>query len=246
MDENDFLSLLDSNEKPFAQEQTAKPQYNNGNNNNRKPKQPNIFERTDIKAVAIDPSKFDTKGKSFSIMHYVEGDLPPEVTEKFLKVSQVLFSKGYTYRAVYDVKNTLAAAIASLEGAKVEYYSPWKFKGMDENLPIKRFAPSEEAYGIGCSNHKIFMKLPNGLRARLAAEVHTLLGEDCKQPLTMLITYSESGDEALTKNVDFKAIKTMTFAYRIAGNSNIPIYNLKKSDAGERLASKIKHLEENN
>ena len=62
----------------------------------------------------------------------------------------------------------------------------------------------------------------------------------------MLITYSESGDEALTKNVDFKAIKTMTFAYRIAGNSNIPIYNLKKSDAGERLASKIKHLEENN
>ena len=94
MDENEFLSLLDSNEKPTAQEETAKPQYNNTNNNSKKPKQPNIFERTDIEAVTIDPSKFNTKGKSFSIMHYVEGNLPSEVTEKFLKVSQILFSKG--------------------------------------------------------------------------------------------------------------------------------------------------------
>ena len=84
------------------------------------------------------------------------------------------------------------------------------------------------------------MKLANGLRARLAAEVHSILGDDCLHPLSFIVSYSASGDEGLTKNIDFKAIKTMTFAYRIAGESNIPIYNIKNEGALERIMNKVK------
>lgn len=237
----DLYDLLNSNETPFA-DAPKSGGSSSETKEQKKARRESLFDAKEIKPEKITVDKFDTTGKYFSFMWYVEAAFLPddETVAKFAKIAKYLFSKGFTYRAIYDSRNTLNNKIAELDGAKIEYYTPWKFKGIDESLPVKRYNPSSLAYGIACNNHRIFMKLANGLRARLAAEVHSILGDDCLHPLSFIVSYSASGDEGLTKNIDFKAIKTMTFAYRIAGESNIPIYNIKNEGALERIMNKVK------
>ena len=236
----EYLDLLDSGEKPSFESAPTETKKSGG----KKPKVENLFDNKEIKPEPISVDQFNTSGRYFTFMWYVEGAVTPtdDIVAKFLKVAGYLFNKGFIYRAVYDSRSELNKKIEELPGAKVEYYTPWKFKGIDESIPVKKYYPSRLAYGIAHSHHKIFMDLANGLRARLAAEVHSLLGDDCLTPVNFIVSYSAGGDEGLTKTTDYKAIKTMVFGYRIAADSNIAIYNLKNEGVNDKITSKVKSI----
>lgn len=234
---DDVLNTLDSDEKPFATEK-------------KKPKKENLYDSTEITPVKLDPEKFILGKKYFTFMYYVPETyiLPEDIAAKFIKLAIALFDKGYRYRVYYNSKDTVTAKLQETHGDYIDYYTPWKLKYVPKGINVKQAQPTKEAYGIAFNNHKIFIELKAPLRARLAAEVHTLLGHDCITPNTFIITYSPNGAESLgtgKNRVDYKEIRSLVFPYRIATAASIPIYNLKNDDAITRISAKIKALSGN-
>lgn len=233
---DDVLNTLDSDEKPFASEKK-----------NKKEKKENLYDSTEITPIKFDPEKFNLGKKYFTFMYFVPetGTLPEDIVNKFIKLAIALFDKGYRYRALYSNRDTVTAKLQETHGDYIDYYTPWKLKYVPENINVKQAQPTKDAYGIALNNHKVFIELKAPLRARLAAEVHTLLGHDCLTPNTFIISYSPNGAESLgtgKNRVDFKEIRSLVFPYRIATAASIPIYNLKNEDAISRISAKIKAL----
>lgn len=233
--EDELFDLLDSDDKPFK-EQEKEPAS--------KPKKENLWEKTDFKPLKVDPSTFSKSGKSFTISYNTQaGELSSDVREKLTEVAKVLKTKGYRFRSCADGKDQLNKDIIGLEGIKVDTYLPWKKFNLDATNTI-RFNPTEKAYSIAFNSHKVFMKLPPAVRAILSSQVHCLLGKECNDPVDLMITYTNCGSEAITKNMDYKTTGSVTFLLKVCGDSNIPVFNLKKDDFMTRFVEFIKSKED--
>lgn len=233
--EDELFDLLSSDDKPFK-EQNSTPEA--------KPKTENLWEKTDFQPVKVDPSTFTRSAKSFAISYNVpDGELSSEVIEKLTEVAKVLTTKGYRYRSFADGKDQLNKDIIGLEGIKVDTYLPWKKFNTDAKNII-RFTPTEKAYSIAFNSHKVFTKLPPAVRAILSSQVHALLGKECKDPVDLMITYTNCGSEAITRNMDYKITGSVTFLLKICGDANIPVFNLKKDDFMTRFVEFVKSKSE--
>jgi len=230
MDEDNLLDLMSSDDKPFK----------SMSNDKKEGKEENLYDSTDIKAVKVDPSEFKSTGKYFTIAHTIRESMPENYMEKILGIAKILFSKGYILRTTNDSNDEVLKNIRELEVKKLELFLPWKPKNAKELTGVTMFKPNKLGYGVAKNSHKIFDKLHPAFRANLSAKVHTLLGPDVNAPVKFVIGYNETGSEGFVKNMDFKKEGDLTFYFKVCGDSNIPIFNIKNDDAIKRLSEVIK------
>jgi len=236
LEENDILDMLESDDKPYAEVIEKKEEPQSGG------KKINLWEETDIPKVKIDPANIHRVDKSYAVL-FSNGnnEIPESVQEKIRELVKALSTKGYIFRYGGD-STPFLMKIATDESTIMDMYVPWKkFNKELPNVMPKVFKMSEKAYGIAAHYHRGFPKLPNGVRAILARDVHILLGEDCKRAVSFMITYTPDGCESKDK-IDYKTTGNVSFAITIADEANIPVFNLKNDDAVSRLIEYIKTL----
>ena len=233
--EDDLLSSLNSNGTAFAE-------VNNKYNKGLKPKKPNLWDKTDFDPLKIDPEEFKKTNKTFTVGYYKQGkDIDDETLEKFLKIAKVLTSRGYVYRYNGTADDKLRNSILSLDNMVSETYLAWK--NINKNITTPTLSsPSETAYRLASSLHKSFSKLPPGVRAILASDVHAMLGRDCISPVDIFLCYSTCGSEKFAKDTDYKKLGYLSFYFGIARASAIPVFNLKREDSVSRIVSLLKAL----
>ena len=207
----------------------------------------NYYENPDIPVKKIDLSKLKTPAKEYTICLWVPKgeEVPQEIKDKTLKIAMSMGAKGYTVRHTGDSKDALQTAIIEAEGVKFDSYLPWKKFNANIEAP-KVFKGTPSAYGIAANSHRGFKKLPNAVRAILARDVMSILGPDCMSPVTLLLAYTKCGSEAISREMDFKVTGNLSFMLKVAGDSNVPVFNLKNEDATTRLIELLKSKESTN
>ena len=264
---DDFLDIMDSDtavssyDKPKQEEKPAyeKPAYNNngggynkGNFNSNAPKKENLWDKKEFTPLKIDVANFKRTKKTFSIATHGREEMSVEDIDKIVKIAKVLFTTGYTFRYSADKRDMVGSAVAKLENAKLDVYLPFKAFNKEMNNPLK-FAPTITAYGIAANNHKLFnpnpsrpdMVLAPAGRAVFANKVHLMLGDNCLDPLDIMIIHSKAGDEVLTKQTDYKALGDTSFFMRICNESNIRLYNVSKDESIKKFSEYLRSLENN-
>lgn len=239
---DDLLDLLESDDKPFKQDENTKPAeptamatYNRNSNNSKI----NLWEDTDIEPKKVDSADLHSIGKSFTILVFKgENGIPPETVDKLVSITKALTKEGIMFRYNGD-NDPIYHKLLDIDLSKVEMYLPWKKFNTD--LTAKMAKPVETAYHYAAYYHKAFKKLPNPVRTLLARDVHVLLGESCRNPIRFLVCYSADGAETI-KQINFKTTGNISFSISICDMLNIPVFNLGNKDAVSRLVEYVKTL----
>jgi len=204
--------------------------------NSFKPKKENYWDKQDIQPTTIDVTKFKGSTKAFAIYVHPENDIPESAHKTLLMVAGALMEKGHTFRHTGNKDNHLHNEILALENTKVESYLPWKKFNANISDPI---LANPMGYRIAIGIHKSYMKLPNAVRAILASSVNALTGTSADAKVDFVLTWTDGGAEALTKDTDFKQIGNNTFVLQIAKRAGIPVFNVFNSDFIERFKKVI-------
>lgn len=239
--EFDVLDMLGEPTTPITQtapqQQYNKP-YNNKSNYN---KGPNLWEDVDVKGISIDTNTFAKVGKSFAfVTSGKDVTVPADVVTKLKSVAAVLAKKGYSFRCGGEL-NPVYNEIMSVEGLTTFTYLPFKkFNAAIDDAKVTK--PTPLAYGHAAQYHKAFKKLPNVVRAILARDVHIILDSDCKNPVNILLCYSEDGIETAAGKIDYKTAGNLSFYLTLTDISNTAVFNFKKQDVLNRLTEYLKTL----
>lgn len=243
--EEEFLSLLDESLN-----------VNTSSNTDVFQKSPNKFnfkkDNIDYSKITephvIDVSKFNTSIKSYTILYNIKNTLPENVISKILAISKFLNSKDFIYRLSNDDKAILENKICGIENIKIEAYLPWKKYNLGVSETFETIYPSESSAKLLLAYNKSYAKLSNGLKNIVSSQYQSLLGKDLTTPVKFIIMYTECGlERRLTKEdkdakYDYTSIGNLVPLLNIANDANIPIFNLKKEDAMDRLKEYLKSL----
>lgn len=116
---------------------------------------------------------------------------------------------------------------ARSRGGKVELYLPWNgFRGKKGVLPLP------QAYPIAAPFHPKWGELGKGTRALMARNAHVVLGEDLATPAAFLLVWTPGGE----------AVGGTGHAIRLAASRGVPVFNLARKGALERLGAYLERL----
>ena len=205
-------------------EEPKKETKNNYNNNNSKG--PRLYEDKNI--VAKDPSKLKFKTSNYkTFTYYDNGKVTDEKLNLLKKVATTLFNQGYTYNSSDDPRSKGDEAIRSLPNAKVKLYKLWaKAKGAEQAFQVASETPNRISYEVACGIKKNFLELSDFIRCISARTVQTLLGKDCDEPVSLLLSYTEDGATSFSKGFKIQNAGNLVFPMQIANKCNISICNI--------------------
>ena len=205
-------------------EEPKKETKSNYNNNNSKG--PRLYEDKNI--VAKDPSKLKFKTSNYkTFTYYDNGKVTDEKLNLLKKVATTLFNQGYTYNSSDDTRSKGDEAIRSLPNAKVKLYKLWaKAKGTEQAFQIASETPNRISYEVACGIKKNFLELSDFIRCISARTVQTLLGKDCDEPVSLLLSYTEDGATSFSKGFKIQNAGNLVFPMQIANKCNISICNI--------------------
>jgi len=168
------------------------------------------------------------------------GDIPDDKKDNIVKVALFLIKNGFIFRHTGDSNNDIQNRILEEAGNYIIHtYIPWKkFNANIENPYL--FKINKDACMVASAYNSAFNRIPTTVKSILARNVHTVLGKELDRPLTLLLTYTEGGDETVKKDMDFKKIGNVFFFLRLCKAANVPVFNLYNSDAVTRLNDYIK------
>jgi len=232
-DVEDVFDMLDGESKPFE------------SNEKKDDKKFDYYGNPDVKPIKPDPSKFKKPGKTFMVaINNYNTTIPKDTVDEIVKIAKALFSKGWKFRHNGSEDDLIQNAILEIEDANVESYIPWKkFNTKIKNPYLTKATP--DAYHIASAGFgKFFKERSNGLRSIFAMAVNTMLGEDCKSPVGLVIAWNEDGAEVLDNKPNYKTLGNLAFYLRICEWSNIPVFNVKNEDAVSRIVKTLKSKEE--
>ena len=239
MEEEDLLGLLDSEEKPFQEadkKPANKPFNKSGTGGN------DLWSKTEFTPKKLNLTDMKRSGKSFTIYYQTSSkDVPDDAKEKLIKFAKALISKGYVFRHNGSPEDGIQNAILTLDGCVSQTYLPWKKFNINIKEPYLDRC-TEDAYSVAFNNHKVFSKLPPTVRCILSRDVHVLTGKNVNDPVDVVFTYSKAGHEAITKNVDYKELGSLSFIYRVIQDLNVTVFNVKNDDASNRLLEYLKNV----
>ena len=207
-----------------------------------KPKKENYWDKTDIKPLEIDPSKFHKTWNAFCIYTNPAGDnVPPTAKENIIKLAKSLMALGWTFRHTGDDKDEVQNELLKVTDANIVSYLPWpKFNPLVKDC----IRPTPEGYQVAAGVHKRYMTLPPSVRAILARDVNALVGKELTDPVDLVIAWNELGNENIPNmrgkskdeiNSIFKKIGNLTFIFQVGKRANIPVFNVQNSDVLERM-----------
>jgi hypothetical protein len=157
-------------------------------------------------------------------------DAPEEVLKQIERLAKHLESLGYTVRT--SGGQGPEEYFERVEAKEV--FIPWKnFNGRQSKLSrnanealdvVKRLSPS-------------FDTLKPAVQAIIAVKAHVILGKDLKSPIKFLVVWSQDGAET-AKECTAKTGFVST-AIKLADGLKIPVFNLKRPDALERIKARL-------
>ncbi|MCK9516989.1 MAG: hypothetical protein M0Q87_13270 [Ottowia sp.] len=155
-------------------------------------------------------------------------DTPPHILQKMEDLARELELHGYTLRAggLDGPETAFENGTSNLK----EIHLPWKgFNNKDSPFTFT----SNRAKEIASQYHNAYKGLKPAIQTILAKNVRVVTGKDLKSPALFAIVWSEDGAESNRE----KSMKTGNVGHliAIADSMRIPIFNLGKSDAEERL-----------
>lgn len=205
-------------------EEPKKETKSNYNNNNSKG--PRLYEDKNI--VAKDPSKLKFKTSNYkTFTYYDNGKVTDEKLNLLKKVATTLFNQGYTYNSSDDTRSKGDEAIRSLPNAKVRLFKLWaKAKGAEQAFQVASETPNRISYEVACGIKKNFLELSDFIRCISARTVQTLLGKDCDEPVSLLLSYTEDGATSFSKGFKIQNAGNLVFPMQIANKCNISICNI--------------------
>lgn len=154
-------------------------------------------------------------------------DAPPEIKAKFIEIAKMLENSGYTLRTggMDGVEEMVENSVT-----KKEVHLPFRdFNGKQSRFTFN----SDRAYAIAKKYHPTFDGLSKGVKCFLAKNARLILGNNMTSPALFLLTWTEDG---ATSSRDRTARTGFAgHAIAIAAGIGIPVINLARSDAEQKL-----------
>ena len=242
MNEEELLAALDGNESTFD-ESKLQSTTKSDNKSGFKPKGEDLWKKDDFKAKKLSIEDFKKSGKSFMVAYYNRDDkVSDEVVSKFAKIAKYLSTKGFVFRHNGSADSKLQNEILGIQDIKVKSYLPWSKFNLNIKTPVVK-NPRKDAYEYACNYHTKFNTLPATIRAKLASEITAMFTEKFSDPVDMIICYNETGDEVITRGVDYKSLGNISFTIKVAADNNISVFNLQKEDAITRIVEFVKNMD---
>ncbi len=181
-------------------------------NNNRQPfKRPEETDMTLYKPYAATGNK----------------EAPPDIIRKFEELAKLLDHQGYTTRV--GGMEGIEEAVERTQ-VKQELILPFK----EFNQKQSKFTwSSERAFSIAKMFHPTFDSMKKGVQYFLAKNARLILGDKMNSPSLFLICWTEDGAESVREKSSRTGFSGHPIA--IASAIGIPIFNLGKPDAEQRL-----------
>ena len=146
-----------------------------------------------------------------------------------LRIAQRLEARGYVLRTGggNDTDSAFEAGCA-----RKEVFLPWPgFNGR-----VSAFdSVSEEALAVACAAHPAFRRLTAEARLLAGRESHRILGADLRTPADFLVCWTPDGAEREAEIG--RETGEAALAMALADRWSIPVFNLARADALERLAA---------
>lgn len=196
-----------------------------------------LWNATDIAKKGPDMSKFNKKGRNFTLV--LAGTPDEENKTKLSKVIQALAGKDFVMRYQYSDITDFYKTLTDIEGLAVEAYLPWK-KMAPELENVARTFATRPAYEMAYFYASKFNNFPPAVRAIRANAMHAILGPKLDNPSDILVCWSECGSDSIGKDLDFKKTGNLLTFFTYCKELNIPIYNVGNKDSVSKLIEYIK------
>lgn len=154
-------------------------------------------------------------------------DVPPEIASKFEEIAKRLEQREYTVRigGMEGIDDRIEKAVK-----KFELHLPWReFNGKQS----KFYYNGERAFAVAKMFHPTFDSMKKGIQAFLAKNARLILGDKMNSPTLFLLCWTEDGAESIRERTAKTGFSGHPIA--IASALGVPIFNLAKSDAEQRL-----------
>lgn len=159
-------------------------------------------------------------------------DAPPEILQKMSLLSATLAAKGWTLRHTGD-KDGAAVAFEQGAGGQAEAYIAWKgFNDrQSEFIPPRNVHP--EVITLMKQYIPTFDNIKPGAHKVISRAVYAIIGKDLRSPAQFVVCWSADGAESAGEKTAKTGFMGMPIA--LASNLKMPVFNLQKPDAMERL-----------
>lgn len=153
---------------------------------------------------------------------------PPAELERMTRAAERLAGMGYALRS--GAAPGADTAFEAGAGDRKEIFLPWAgFNGSKSTF----VAPTREAEEVAASVHPAWQKLSPAAKKLMARNSHQVLGEDLRSPVDFLVCWTACGSES---EADRSAATGGTGqAIALASRWGVPVFNLARPDAGERM-----------
>jgi hypothetical protein len=166
-------------------------------------------------------------------MHYTgigSRNTPEEVCKQMTQLAKHFESMGFILRSGSAGGADTAFENGVSNPINKEIYLPWKnFNGNQSSY----FEISQEAFELADTLHPIFKSLKPAIQRLHARNTYQVLGNDLKTPSAFLVCYTPCGSEE-ESTLTSKSGGTAT-AIKLAYRKGVPIFNLQRHDAVNRL-----------
>ena len=165
-------------------------------------------------------------------------DATDDVLLQMGSIAKWLDDKGFTLRT-QAIKNVSDAF--EKYATKLERYLPWDH--FNDKTSKEHHKVSEEAIDLAT---KIFPKLREQGKAVpkiMGCYSPILLGENLRDYVKFVIIWTPDGAE-LPNQINFKTTGRSSHVIRLAAMAKIPLFNLHKQDAEERIKNYVNGLED--
>lgn len=227
--EEEILDMLDSNDEPFKKEDKSKSNS----------KKENLWDKKDFTPLKLDSNDFlDNTPKSFFIYAYTGNSvIPDDIKTKLEKIVKALAKKQWHYRCNASNKESTLSDLLNIEGLQSNVYLPWKTYNDKITVKPTLTRVNEVGYRIASTYNKNFTNLPSAVRAIYGNLANCMFNVEGNDPVKLVLAYTSCGTEKINKNTDFKTIGNLSFIIRLCNEVDIPLINIKRDDAIERIVN---------
>lgn len=157
---------------------------------------------------------------------------PDAVRARMTRVAERLARRGYRLRSGAAAGADSAFAVA---GVPADIFLPWPgFRG--HQSPLNR--PTPDAFAVAALVHPAWHSLVPARQKLMARNSHQVLGRDLRQPADFVVCWTEDGCESEDERSSSTGGTGQAIA--LADRFGIPVFNLARPDALDRLAAVIK------
>lgn len=158
----------------------------------------------------------------FPVAFYVEKEFPEEVKESLFSLASKMLSKKMTVRINADDK-VFIDKLRVLSDKNVEVYMPWRdFNQIDS----KRTWNTLTSKAVASQHFTGWEKIPDSVKAMLAAQVRMVFGDKNNSIMLCLITWSRDGASRTIEVT--KDTGRGSFIIKLAAHYGFPVMNLMK------------------